>query len=132
MVQIGERDDQADVVLVDESTDRVDVAGVDDPRCDRVVVRMPQGRRERVEVRGDRGGARTRESRDDVDALACAGEENRGQRRPPSGLPKTAKRRLTSAATARIRQRISANRVRATYSVARPKASAQAGTVVSM
>ena len=81
MVEIGERDDQPDVVLVDEPVQEGDVAGIVDPRRDRVVVGVPEGRRQRIEVGRDGRRAGARERRDDVDALPRAGEEDRSHGR---------------------------------------------------
>ena len=77
LVEVGERDDQLDVVLGDERRERGDVARVVDARDERVVVGVVERRRERVDVGGDRGRAGPAEGRDDVDALAGAGEEDR-------------------------------------------------------
>ena len=86
MVEIGERDDQADVVLVDEPAQRGDVAGVVDPRHERMVVGVVERGRERVEVGRDGRRAGAPERRDDVDALPRAGEEDRSHR-PRLALP---------------------------------------------
>ena len=87
LVEIGERDDQPDVVLGYERGQRSDVARVVDARDEGVLVGVVERRGERVDVGGDRRRARPPERRHDVDALSRAGEEDRGQRRPPSGLP---------------------------------------------
>jgi hypothetical protein len=87
LVEIGERDDQPDVVLLDYCGERPDVARIVDARDERVAVGVVQRRRERVEVGRDRRRARLAECRDDVDPLPRAGEEDGAQRRPPSGLP---------------------------------------------
>ena len=77
MVEIGERNDQAHVVLGDELRERVDVARVVDPRRERAAVGVVERRRERVEVDRDRRRAGAGEGGDDVDALARAREEDR-------------------------------------------------------
>ena len=78
LVEVGERDDETDVVLRDEPGERRDIPGVVDAWDERAVVRVVQRRRERIEVGRDRGRAGASERADDVDALARAGEEDRG------------------------------------------------------
>ena len=81
-------------MLGDERRERRDVARVVDRRHERAAVGVVQRRRELVQVGGERGRAGAPERRDDVDALARAGEEDdaaRGGRRT---------RRLDSAACA--------------------------------
>ena len=65
VVEVGERDDQADVVGEHEVAERIEVAGVVDARHERVAVGVVERRRERVDVGGDRrrAGARRRRSR---------------------------------------------------------------------
>jgi len=76
MVEVGERDDQPGVVVVDEPRERGDVARVVDPRDERVLVGVIERRRERVGVGRDRRRACAPELGHDVDALARAGEED--------------------------------------------------------
>ena len=78
LVEVGQRHDEPDVVLGDERRERRHVAGIVDPRDERHVIGVVERGRERVEVGGDRGGAGPAERGHDVDALAGAGEENRG------------------------------------------------------
>ena len=81
LVEVGERDDQADVVLGDECRERGDVAGAVDARDERVVVGVVERGRERVGVGRDRRRAGAAEGRDDVHALPGAGEEDGGHGR---------------------------------------------------
>ena len=76
LVEVGERNDEADVVLGDERPERADVARIVDSWHERAMVRVVEGRRERVEVGGDGGRARPPERAHDVDALAGASEED--------------------------------------------------------
>ena len=76
LVEIGERNDEAHVVLGDERGERGHVAGVVDPRDERGMVGVIERGRERVEVGGDRRRAGAAERAHDVDALPCAGEED--------------------------------------------------------
>ena len=65
-------------VRADELLERRQVVGVVDRRDERVVVGVVQRRRERVGVHRDRSSAGVPEGGDDVHALSCAGEEDRG------------------------------------------------------
>ena len=76
VVEIGERDDQARVVLRDERAERIDVGGVADGRHEGLAVGRVERRRELVDVDGECRRPRPAESGDDVDALARAGEED--------------------------------------------------------
>ena len=76
LVEVGERDDELDVVLLDELRERRDVGWILDSRHELEVIRVPERGSERVEVGGDRRRARATEGRDDVDALPGAGEED--------------------------------------------------------
>ena len=79
VVEVGERDDEPDVVLAATSSRSAgDVAGVVDARHERVAVGVVERGRERVDVGGDRRRAGPSEGGDDVDALPRAGEEDRG------------------------------------------------------
>ena len=78
LVEVGERDDQVDVVLGDEGRELGDVARVVDAPDELVAIRVVERRRERVDVDRDCGRAGPAERRDDVDALAGAGEEDGG------------------------------------------------------
>ena len=84
LVEVGERDDQPDVVLVDDPAQRGDVVRLVDPRHERVPVGVVQRGRERVRVRCDRGRAGPAKSADDVNPLAGAREENRCHDGEPS------------------------------------------------
>ena len=77
LVEIGERDDQVDVVLGDEPGQLGHIAGVVHAEDELVTVRVVEGGRERVGVRGNGRRAGPAERRDDVDALPRAGEEDR-------------------------------------------------------
>src|SRR6266542_1782305 len=55
LVEVGERDDQADVVLLHELAQRRDVGRIVDPRRQHVEVGVIKGRREGARVHGDRG-----------------------------------------------------------------------------
>ena len=77
LVEIGQRHDQPHVVLGDERREGRDVAGVVHARDERMPVGVVERRRERIEVGRDRRRAGAAERRDDVDALARAGEEHR-------------------------------------------------------
>ncbi len=76
LVEIGERNDKAHVVLGDERGERGHVAGIVDPRDERGVVGVIERGRERVEVGGDRRRPGAAERAHDVDALPCAGKED--------------------------------------------------------
>ncbi len=76
VIEVGERDDQADVVHLHELREGGDVAGVVHGRHERTAVGVVERRREVADVRGDRRRARTAERGDDVDALARAREED--------------------------------------------------------
>jgi hypothetical protein len=84
LVEIGERDDQANVVRVDEAPQRRHVIGVVDPWDELVAIGVVERRGERVRVGRDRRRARAAERADDVDALSGAREENRRHEREPS------------------------------------------------
>ena len=60
-----------------ERRERVDVARVANRRHERAMVGVVEGRCERVEVGRDRRRPRAPERAHDVDALSCAGEEDR-------------------------------------------------------
>ncbi len=76
VIEVGQGDNEADVVRAHELAQRRQVAGVDDAGDDRVHVGVVERGRERVRVDRDRRRAGAAERRDDVDALAGAGEEN--------------------------------------------------------
>ena len=78
LVEVGQRDDEPDVVLGDERRERPDVARVVDAGDERHAVGVIEGGRKRVEVGGDGRRARTSEGAHDVDALSRAGEEHGG------------------------------------------------------
>ena len=78
LIEIGQRDDETDVVCGDEPGEGGDVPGVVDARHQRLVIGVVERRRERIDVGRDGGGARPPERGDDVDALAGAREENGG------------------------------------------------------
>ena len=78
LVEIGERDDEVDAVLGDELRELRDVARIVDADDELVAVGVVERRRERVDVDGNGRRAGPAEGRDDVDALPCAGEEDRG------------------------------------------------------
>ena len=76
VVEVGERDDQAHVVLADEPGERGDVARIVDARDERVVVGVVERRRQAVGVGDDRRRAGARELGHDVDPLPGAREED--------------------------------------------------------
>ncbi len=76
VVEVGERDDERDVVLGDERAQRGQVRRVVDARDERVAVGVVERRRERVDVRRERRRAGARERAEDVDPLAGAREEH--------------------------------------------------------
>ena len=76
VVEIGERDDQPDVVQLDEVARGHPRTGVVDPGHERPAVGVVESRRELVDVGGDRRRAGAAEGRDDVDALARAREQD--------------------------------------------------------
>ena len=78
MVEVVQRDDEPDVVLLDERRERRDVLGIRDERDDRLPVGVVEGRSERVGVDGERDRTGGAERVDDVDAQACAREEDDG------------------------------------------------------
>ena len=78
MVEIGERDDQPDVVLLDERAQRGEVAGVVDARHDLAVIGDVERRRELAGVDRERRRAGAAKRGDDVDPLPRAGEEDHG------------------------------------------------------
>ena len=86
VVEVGERNDERDVVRGDELGQRRHVRGIRDPRHEGVLVGVVERGREGVDVDRDRPRARAPERRDDVDALTGAREEDgrhggRGYRR---------------------------------------------------
>jgi len=81
VVEVRERDDQANVVLPDEPRERRDVAPVADGRNERLMVGVVERGGQPVRVGHDRGRARARELGHDVDTLAGAGEEHCRHRR---------------------------------------------------
>ena len=81
LVEVGERDDQANVVLRDERGKRRDVAGAVDARDERQVVGVVERGRHRVGVGGDGRRTGPAEGRDDIHALPGAGEEDGGHGR---------------------------------------------------
>ena len=106
-VEVGQRDDGADVVLGDELLEERDVAGVVDARRrDGEVGGVARGR-ERVGIGGDRERV-LGERADDVVALADAGEQDRGalaaiaalsHRRPARGTARACRRAGRGAAS---------------------------------
>jgi hypothetical protein len=78
VVEVGEGDDQPDVVLRDELRQPRDVARIADARHEGVSVGVVERGRERVEVGCDGRGAGAPEGFDDVHALPGAGEEDGG------------------------------------------------------
>jgi hypothetical protein len=76
LVEVGERDDQVDVLLSDETRQLGHVLRVADARHELVMVGVVEGRREAVDVGRDRGRAGPTEGGHDVDALARAGEKD--------------------------------------------------------
>ena len=84
LVQIGERNEEIDAVLVDDAPQRPYVLRIVDARHEDVAVGVVERRRQRVDVRGDRRRACAAKGTDDVDALARAREEDRGHAVEPS------------------------------------------------
>ena len=76
LIEIGQRHDEADVVLGDEAGEGGNVAGVGDARNERHVIRVVERGSEPVEVRWRSSWRRPAERGHDVDALPGAGEEN--------------------------------------------------------
>ena len=81
MVEIVQRNDEANVILADELRDSRDIAGIGDSRDDRPAIRVVQRRCERIGVSAERDGSRSAKRLDDVDALARAGEQDHHERR---------------------------------------------------
>jgi hypothetical protein len=78
LVEVGQGNDEADVVLGDECRELGDVTGVVDAQDELVSIGVVQRRSEWVDVGRDRRGAGSAERGDDVDPLAGAGEEDCG------------------------------------------------------
>ena len=78
LVEVGQRHEQPDVVLGDESRQRGDIAGVVDAWDEGTVVCVVERGRQGIDVGRDRGRAGAAEGADDVDALPRAGEEHGG------------------------------------------------------
>ena len=76
MVEIGQRDDQANVVQLDEVAERRDVAEVVDAGHERPAVGVVERGRELVDVDGDRGRAGLAKRGDDVNPLPGAREQD--------------------------------------------------------
>ena len=77
LVDIGDGHDELDVVLRDERSERRKVAGVGHPRHERHVIGVVERGCQPIEVGCDGGRTGPTECRDDVHALARAGEEDR-------------------------------------------------------
>ena len=75
LVEVGERDDEVDVVVGNEARQLGHVLRVADARHELVVVSVVERRREAVDVGRDRGRSGPAEGGHDVDALHCAGEK---------------------------------------------------------
>ena len=126
VVEVGQRDDDADVVLLHEPAQRRQIVVVFDPGHKCPVLRGVQRGSQCVDVRGNGRGACAVECVDDVDTLSCAREEDGGH-----GGQYTRKGNATSAEAAKtpataIRKRPGMR------SSPYPNVSAQAGAVVSM
>ena len=76
LVEIGERDDEVDVVLDDEAGELRHVLRVADARNELVLIRVVERRGQAVDVGRDRRRAGSAEGGHDVDALAGAGEKD--------------------------------------------------------
>ena len=76
LVEIGERDDEVDVVLDYEPGELGDVGGIVDARHELVAIRVVERGREAVDVGRDGGRTGPAEGGHDVDALARAGEKD--------------------------------------------------------
>jgi hypothetical protein len=77
LIEVGQRDDEIDTVLLDEAGQRRDVLRVADARHELVPVGVVERGREAVDVGRDRRRAGPAEGGHDVDALPSAREENR-------------------------------------------------------
>jgi hypothetical protein len=78
VIEIGERDDQPDVVQAHEVAERIDVSGIVDTRHERATIGVIQRRCERIDVCRDGCRAGDAEGGDDVDALTRAREQDCG------------------------------------------------------
>ncbi len=76
MVEVVQRHDQPDVVLLHEGGHRVDVTGVGDAGNDRPDVRVVERGRERIRIGSERHAPGGVECADDVHPLPRAGEED--------------------------------------------------------
>ena len=76
MVEVVQRNDEANVVLPHELRDSRNVAGIGDSWNDRPTIRVVQRRRERIGVSAERDRSGTPKRLDDVDALARAREQD--------------------------------------------------------
>ena len=76
VVEVGQRNDQTDVMQVDEVAKRRDVAEVVDARHERPTVGVVERRRQLVDVDGDGGGAGLAKRGDDVNPLPGAREQD--------------------------------------------------------
>ncbi len=81
VVEIGERDDEVDVVLAHELAQRRDVTGIADPRDKRMLVGVVERRRKGVQIGREGMGPGALECRHDVDPLSDAREEDAAHRR---------------------------------------------------
>ncbi len=126
LVEVGERDDEPRLVLVDEPPKHGHVLGVVDARHQHVCVGVIERGRQRIDVGGDRSRTCTAESADDVDALSRTREEDgrHGGQYSRNGRLASAEAASTAATTRRMR--------RGSRSNPYPNASAHAGAVVSM
>ena len=75
-VEVVQRDDETDVVLLSKRRQRGHIRRIGDPRDDDVPVAVIQSGRERIGVDTKRDGARGTERADDVDALPDRGEHD--------------------------------------------------------
>jgi hypothetical protein len=105
LIEIGERDDRADLVLLHQRAQRRDVAVVMDLRHERVLVCPVEGRREGADIRGDGRRAGAVEGVDDVDALSGAREKDcrHGGQYTRNGSAASAEAAKSPATTSRAR-----------------------------
>ena len=105
LIEICERNDQVDALLLDELAQSRDVSIVLDSRHERMQVGVVESGSERIDVRGNRDRTGLTERLDDVDALSRTREENRRHGVQYSRNGKLASAEAARTAAAAIRHR---------------------------
>ena len=105
LIEICERNDQVDALLLDELAQSRDVSIVLDSRHERMQVGVVESGSERIDVRGNRDRTGLTKRLDDVDALSRTREENRRHGVQYSRNGKLASAEAARTAAAAIRHR---------------------------